>query len=381
MPEIVDLLAGRGEHPLLICDAERLTYGDADRRSADLARGLLALSAGKGTHIGLLYPNGPDFVVGMLAAARIGAVVVPYSTFLTAAELRTQLLDSDTAIMLSAHRYRGRDFHELLAEAGPTPCLRHTLFGPPDDLVAPAMLADFEADVDGCDPLAIVYTSGSNGPPKGAVHTHAGLIGHQHNLNAIRGLTDSDVLFCNSPFFWIGGFCFGLLATLAAGATLLCSNNTDAGATLVLLEADRPTITNSFAAGIAHLTRHSSYPDRRFTAPRGKLNPIMAADVPSTASTAQAIWAAWTLTDSCSTTAAAMTCSRSAVRPCTRARWKGPVVTALPIDALRTATKELISGFKVPTVWLHSDDLPIGATGKVDKQRVRMMLSDDGVVT
>lgn len=277
MPEIVDLLAGRGDHPLLICDAERLTYGDADRRSADLARGLLALGAGKSTHVGLLYPNGADFVVGMLAAARIGAVVVPYSTFLAAAELRTQLLDSDTAIMLSALRYRDRDFHELLAQAGATPCLRHILFGPPGDVVAPATLAAFEADVDGCDPLAIVYTSGSTGPPKGAVHTHAGLIGHQHNLNEVRGLTTLDVLFCNSPFFWIGGFAFGLLATLAAGATLLCSNDTDAGATLDLLEAEHPTITNGFAAGIAHLTRHQSYPDRLFTARRGNLHPIMAA--------------------------------------------------------------------------------------------------------
>ena len=50
----------------------------------ELARGLVALGAGKGTHVGLLYPNGADFVVGMLAAARIGAVVVPFTTFATA---------------------------------------------------------------------------------------------------------------------------------------------------------------------------------------------------------------------------------------------------------------------------------------------------------
>ena len=84
-PTIAEVLReqarARGDHRLLVCDAERISYADADRRSAQLARGLLALGAGKGTHVGLLYPNGVDFVVAMLAAARIGAVVVPYSTF------------------------------------------------------------------------------------------------------------------------------------------------------------------------------------------------------------------------------------------------------------------------------------------------------------
>ena len=92
--------AAAGDHPLLICDAERITYAEAERLSAQLARGLIGLGAGKGTHVGLLYPNGADFVVGMLAAARIGAVVVPFSTFATARELREQLVDSDTEILL-----------------------------------------------------------------------------------------------------------------------------------------------------------------------------------------------------------------------------------------------------------------------------------------
>ena len=59
----------RGEHPLLVCDAERLSYAEADRRSAQVARGLIALGVGKGTHVGLLYPNGAAWIVGMLAAA------------------------------------------------------------------------------------------------------------------------------------------------------------------------------------------------------------------------------------------------------------------------------------------------------------------------
>lgn len=278
MPDsLVDLLRRRADHILLICDDERLTYAEADQRSAELARGLIALGAGKGTHVGLLYPNGATFVVGALAAARIGAVVVPFSTFQTTAELTSQLIDSDTEILLAAVTFRQHNYRQLLAGID-APCLRHVLFDPPS--AAEPDLTGLQADVDGCDPLAIIYTSGSTGPPKGAVHTHAGLLGHQRNLNEIRGLTASDTLFCNSPFFWIGGFAFGLLATIVAGSTLVCSNATDAGETLDLLEAVRPNVTNGVAAGIAHLTGHPSFADRDLSAlRRGNLYPIMAPDV------------------------------------------------------------------------------------------------------
>ena len=109
----------RGDHPLLICDSERISYADADRLSARLARGLIGLGAGKGSHVGLLYPNGVAFVVGMLAAARVGAVVVPFSTFATARELREQLVDSDTEILLAAASFRSHDYVQQLTELLP----------------------------------------------------------------------------------------------------------------------------------------------------------------------------------------------------------------------------------------------------------------------
>src|ERR1700678_4378065 len=108
-----------GDHPLLICDSERISYADADRLSARLARGLIGLGAGKGSHVGLLYPKGVAFAGGMLAAARVGAVVVPFSTFATARELREQLVDSDTEILLAAASFRSHDYVQRLAEVLP----------------------------------------------------------------------------------------------------------------------------------------------------------------------------------------------------------------------------------------------------------------------
>jgi len=272
--------AARANHPFLVCDAERLSYAEADRRSARLARGLVALGAGKGTHIGLLYPNGGAFIVGMLAAARVGAVVIPFSTFATSPELAAQLVDSDTEILLAAGSFRSHDYRKRLAGIT-APLLRHVLIdSEPGDLVDATLLEAMEHDVDDSDPLAIVYTSGSTSSPKGVVHTHASLLGHQKILNEIRGLSSDDSLFCNSPFFWIGGIAFAVLATLLAGSTLVCSNATDAGETLDLIEAEEPTMTNGFVTGIAQLARHPSLAGRNLSSlRRGNLYPIMAPEV------------------------------------------------------------------------------------------------------
>ena len=289
-------VGARGDHPLLVCDSDRIGYAEADRRSAELARGLIACGAGKGTHVGLLYPNGTDFVVGMLAAARIGAVVVPFSTFATARELREQLVDSDVQILLSAKSFRSHDYVARLAEVlavrdfascdrlfvPAVPQLRHVAVNCERvdrlaEVIEPSLLEAMEDDVDGSDPLAIIYTSGSTSTPKGVLHTHAALLGHQKNLNTIRGLAAGDKLFCNSPFFWIGGYAFGLLATLVAGSTLICSNAEDAGDTLDLLETEKPTMTNGFVAGIAYLAADPSFAQRDLSSmQRGNLYPIMA---------------------------------------------------------------------------------------------------------
>lgn len=281
----------RGDKPLLICDDERLSYAAAEALSSSLAARLVALGAGKGTHVGLLYPNGAHFVIAMLAASRIGSVVVPFSTFSTAPELRRQLADSDVSVLLAAPSYRAHDYVGRLRDAvgappadGPlfstaAPVLRHIVFDQCDTPPADDIVAALEDDVDAGDVLAVIYTSGSTSEPKGVVHTHGALLSHQRSLNEIRRFTSADRLFCNSPFFWIGGFAFGLLATLDAGATLICSNAADAGDTLDLIETEKPTLTNGFVAGVAHLTRHSSFAGRDLSSMRrGNLYPLMPSD-------------------------------------------------------------------------------------------------------
>jgi acyl-CoA synthetase (AMP-forming)/AMP-acid ligase II len=303
VPALLRERASRGDHPLLICDDATLTYAEAEARSAVLARGLLWAGAGKGTHVGVLLPNGPEFVIAWLAAARIGAVTVPISTFSTPTEIAGLLRGADVEFLLAARSFRNHDYVDKLQEAIPeldrkahpqlapsVPALRWIAYFS-DDVAAnwpvsaleelgvginDEALASVESTVRPADRMVIVHTSGSTSAPKGVVHVHGSLIRHLDNLNQIRRYTEDEVLFSNSPFFWIGGFAYGLLGTLLAGATLVCSNAVDASDVLDLLERTRPTMTNGFAQSVAHLARDPSFGSRDLSfIQRGNLWPIM----------------------------------------------------------------------------------------------------------
>jgi acyl-CoA synthetase (AMP-forming)/AMP-acid ligase II len=290
--------ATRGDHPLLICDDDVLTYAEAAARSAALAKGLVVIGAGKGTHVGLLHPTGSTFVAAWLAAARIGAVTVPLSTFSTSAELRTLLRSADIEVLLATTEHRGRDYVAAVEAAVPgldpgtkpimsseAPALRHVLFDTaalvgPGKAVDDELMAGLEAAVRPADRMVIVHTSGSTSEPKGVIHEHGPLIRHLASLNELRRYEPDEILFSNSPFFWIGGFAYSLLGTVLAGATLVCSNAVEPAAALDLLERTRPTMVNGFAAAVAHLAQDPTFAERDLSSiRRGNLWPIMPSSV------------------------------------------------------------------------------------------------------
>jgi acyl-CoA synthetase (AMP-forming)/AMP-acid ligase II len=151
------------------------------------------------------------------------------------------------------------------------------------ELVDACVLRSAEESVTPADRMVIVHTSGSSSAPKGVIHTHGALIRHLDNLNQLRRYTPDETLFSNSPFFWIGGFAYALLGTLVAGARLVGSNAAEAGEVLDLLERERPTMVNGFAASVAHLPDDPTFGGRDLTSiRRGNLWPIMPPDVTPT---------------------------------------------------------------------------------------------------
>jgi acyl-CoA synthetase (AMP-forming)/AMP-acid ligase II len=289
-----------GGRPLIVLNERRITYRDAEQESARLAKGLLARGLGKASRVGLLMPNGPDWVVAWLAAARIGAVVVAINTFYKSREIGWLVRHADLQTLLTVPRFLNNDYLERLEEVAPSlasqkadgllvpefPFLRSVIvWGEHDRAWAgrrgdleraadahPAIDDAFLEEVESCifpaDPMVVIYSSGSTAEPKGAVHSHGGVIRHSFNLNGYRDLSSDDRIFSPMPFFWVGGFVYTLLAAMHSGASMVCEEAFEAGETLELLERERVTI----AAGWPHYAKammdHPSFPDRDLSAIR-----------------------------------------------------------------------------------------------------------------
>ena len=287
-----------GNKAFAVLGDERMTYAEAEARSARLAKGLLASGAGKGTRVGLLAPNGPDWIVGWLGATRIGAVVALLNTYSKARELGWVIRHSDIQVLLTVDSHLGHDYLERLEQAAPDlvgqpherifieshPYLRSVWswgagtrpwagsiadLAARGDAVTDGLLREVESEITPADPMVVVYSSGSTSDPKGAVHSHGASIRHAHNLGQMRDLASDDVLYTPMPLFWVGGFSFTLVAAMHAGSTLVFEEQFEPGATLELIERERVTQVLGWPHMAKALVDHPSFRDRDLSSVRG----------------------------------------------------------------------------------------------------------------
>lgn len=281
-------------HELCVFDDERLTYGQAHERSALLARQLLAAGAGKGTRIGMIFPNSPEFIITWLAIVRIGAVAVPMSTLATGPELVTIIRHADVQLVITIDGYLNHDYPAALETAieglataarpfrlTQVPYLREIWvwgttcpeWAAPVDLSAASivpndLLAAIEAQVSPADVVSIIYTSGSTAAPKGVIHTHSSFMLQAAKLAASFPYRDDDRVFTPLPFFWVGGLTFVVLNSMHTGSALLGSGKSGS-ALLEFLERERVT----YLTGWPHLMRaidsDPTFPERDFSSMRG----------------------------------------------------------------------------------------------------------------
>ncbi len=257
-----------GDRNLCVIEQDTLTFNQAEARSAELAKALLASGVQAGTHVGLLAPNGGDWIVAWLAATRIGALVVLLNTYYKPRELGWVLEHSDVEVLLTVDEHLNNNYVERLesvveglgeATAGDIganshPALRRVWMwgdqipswvGHIDNLLAvaertsDAELAGAEAAVAPEDPMIVMYSSGSTGNPKGVVHSHAGVICHPYNLLQFLDRQAGEVVYTPMPLFWVGGMTYVLIASMHAGTTIIFEHQFEPEATLKLIERHR----------------------------------------------------------------------------------------------------------------------------------------------
>ena len=88
-----------------------------------MAKRLLKAGVGKGTRVGVLFPQGPDFVTALLAITRVGGIAVLLSTFLRPPELAGAVRHADLDTLIAPRSLLGQDLEEQFEIAWPE--LRH----------------------------------------------------------------------------------------------------------------------------------------------------------------------------------------------------------------------------------------------------------------
>jgi acyl-CoA synthetase (AMP-forming)/AMP-acid ligase II len=232
-----------------------ISYAELDGKSAMIARGLIALGAGKGSRIGFIHGNGPDFAVMLAAISRIGAIAIPISTLIRSNELVRVLRQSDIGGLIVHREFLGHDYVARVCDAlpelreGTTPTLRidavpylrwivsdggnlpatfrdTSFLTESAETVSEAMLRAVEAEVHPADQMIEIYTSGSMALPKGVKHNHGPVLARAHYLKRMLNTTRGKEVLAQLPMFWVGGMMMHLMPAWVAGAVTMCSGRT-----------------------------------------------------------------------------------------------------------------------------------------------------------
>ncbi|WP_432395848.1 class I adenylate-forming enzyme family protein [Pseudarthrobacter sp. L19] len=240
-----------------------LTYLELERRAAALAEGFRAAGYRVGDRVASLTGNSTDHVVAFFACAKAGLVLVPLSWRLSSRELAVQLelaephlllveadLDSlgAAACALLAHRPR-------TAALGPGGVEKSV---PPPTRVTPAPELPRQSVQDD-DALLMIFTSGTEGPSKAAVLTHANCFWNNLSLSRTLDMGSSDVVLAVLPQFHVGGWNIQPLLAWWVGATVVLERGFDPGRVLQLIAERGVTMLMGVPTQYLMLAEHPDF--------------------------------------------------------------------------------------------------------------------------
>lgn len=232
----VDTWAARTpEAPALVIDhdgvAETISFRVLQADANRLANALRALGVAAGDRVALVLPQGVEVGVTHLALYKLGAIAVPLS-FLYGAHTLQYILGDCRAVAVVI----GADFVDRWEEIrAALPHVRHLIVVGGDgrgrdlhwrDVVSGAKPDFTTADTAAEDPAMLLYTSGTTGSPKGALHAHRILAGYLLTFSLFFNIrfTPASVFWTPSDWAWVGGLLDIVLPAWAFGRPVLGSS-------------------------------------------------------------------------------------------------------------------------------------------------------------
>jgi len=192
-----------------------LTYEELESAAERAAAVLAARGLRRGDRLALFLGNRPETVVAVLAALRLGAIVVPLNLAYRRREIGHILTDAEPRVLLAESDQLAHLEDVPAAERG---ALEAVLLA--EELRAGSTPETPAAAVRGDEVAMILYTSGTTGRSKGAMLTHDNLLATITGLLAAWAWEPDDTLLLTLPLFHTHGLVVGLLCALAAGATV-----------------------------------------------------------------------------------------------------------------------------------------------------------------
>jgi fatty-acyl-CoA synthase len=241
-----------GERTAVVFSGQQYCYQDLAHRVERAASRLThEWQIARGERVAYLGANHIDCLTLLAACERAQAVYCPLNYRLAPTELDAILQHAQPALLLAdaAHLELGRS---LAASAG-CRCValdaltaQHCAFPVPP-------LAEVDLDV------MLVYTSGTTGQPKGALHTVAGMAANIVASLQGQELSADDVVLCTLPMFHVGGLCIQALPALAIGARVVLQPRFEPQAWFDALALYRPTLALMVPATMRAVIEHPAW--------------------------------------------------------------------------------------------------------------------------
>jgi len=209
-----------GEHP-------SMTFGELSARSASLANGLISLGVQRGDRVALLLPQSFETVTSHVAIYKMGAIALPLALLfgVEALEYRLKTAGASAVITNAFGMARISEVRDRLPDLKTVISIDGGEALSFADLVASHPPVFEVVDTGPDDPALMIFTSGTTGAPKGALHGHRVLAGHIPGMQFVHeGFPQAgDKVWTPSDWAWAGGLLNALLPSLLLGVPVVSS--------------------------------------------------------------------------------------------------------------------------------------------------------------